>query len=317
MRATTIRTPSPAARAAGVLTAALMAMSVMAAPAVAATPNWTMDPVVLLPSTVTPGDVAGYRVTIHNAGPSSISQLYVTGYLGGTDDPAPLPVFTSTTRGSCPNTDGTLFCTLGSLKKNQSVTVVAAFTTPTAGESFSIRFEANTTGATSSDGGTSHGDTIDQTGTTALSDDPDFAGRFVTTGLQLVANNQALSVSNQQTTQVSAPALNIGVTVADGTPASDWCPTCQSQSSELHVNNGAPYSGGFRIDIQAYKDLVNGSIDVVYHQRDDNTVEEITNACPRNGNPNQNQMPCFKTQNLGGGNTLVIIWTQVNGKYGF
>lgn len=296
--------------------ASILAVTVFSGSASAAPPNWSMDPVVLLPSAVTPGDVAGYRVTINNGGPSNISQLYLIAYLGDTTTPAPDPVYTSPTKGSCPNINDTLYCSLGQLRSGKSVSVTVAFMTPADATSFSIRFEANTTGATSSDGGASHGDTIFQTGTTALTDDPDFAGRFVTSGLQTVANDQALGSGNLQTTRVGAPALGIGVTVADGTPASAWCPTCTSESSDVSVNNGATFSNGFKIEIQVSNDLVNGSIATVYHQRDDLTVEEITTACPKNGNPNAAQMRCFRTKNLPGGNTLVTIWTTVNGKYG-
>lgn len=316
MRATIVNHRTPWRRTASFFAAAMLAASMFASPAAAAPPNWSIDPVTLLPSAVTPGDAAGYQVTIRNGGPSNISQLYLIAYLGTSTEPAPNPVFTSTTRGSCPNTGGTLYCNLGSLRKDQAVSVTVAFPTPSDATSFSVRFEANTTGATTSDGGASHGDAIQQLATTALTNDPNFAGRFVTSGLQTVANSQTLSSGNPQTTKVNAPALAIGVTVQDGTPASDWCPNCDSQTSQVNVNQGALYPQGFRIDIQVSKDLVNGSIETVYHQKDDLTVEAVTTQCPKNGNPNQNQMPCFKTQNLGGGNTLVIIWTKVNGKWG-
>lgn len=303
----------------GVTVASVLALSVFSGSASAAPPNWSMDPVVLLPDTVSPGGAAGYLVTINNAGPSNISQLYLIAYLGDTTTPAPDPVYTSPTKGSCPNTNDTLYCSLGQLRSGKSVSVTVAFPTPTEGPEFSIRFEANTTGATSSDGGASHGDTIVATGTTTLTSDPDFAGRFVIAGLQDVFNNQALGSGNLQTTRVGAPAVAIGVTVKDGTLASDdgWCLICTSESSEVNVNNGATFSNGFKIEIQVSKDLVNGSISTVYHQLDDGeTVEAITTACPKNGNPNAAQMPCFRTKNLPGGNTLVTIWTTVNGKYG-
>lgn len=316
MRATTTNHRTPWWRAAGLLATGMLGASMLASPVSAAPPNWSMDPVVSLPSKVTPGDAAGYLVKINNAGPSNISQLYLIAYLGDTLDPAPNPVFVFTTRGSCPNTGGTLYCSLGALRKNQSVSVTVAFPTTAAAGSFSIRFEANTTGATTSDGGASHGDVIFQTGTTTLTSDPNFAGRFVTSGLQTVANDQGLSDGNPQTTKVGAPATGIGVTVLDGTPASAWCPTCTSESSEVNVNSGALFSQGFRIDIQVANELVSGQIGSVFHQKDDLTVEEIATACPKNGNPNQNQMPCFKTQKLGGGDVLVIIWTKVNGKWG-
>ena len=298
--------------------ASMLAGSVFAGSVTAATPNWSMDPVVLLPSAVTPGDVAGYKVTINNAGPSNVSQLYLVAYLGDTSSPAPTPVFTSVTpKGSCPNTGGSLYCILGPLKSGKSVTVTAAFTTPADATSFSIRFEANTTGATSSDGGTSHGDTIQQTGTTTLTNDPDFAGRFVLSGALKVSNGLALGSGNLQSTTVYAPKTGIPVTVADGDQTTPLvCPvTCWSETSEIHVDSGATFNGLFKVEIGIHKDLsqqVNG----VYHEFDDGQVpasETITTKCPKNGNPSA---PCFKVGNLGGGNILVTVYLLKNGKIG-
>ena len=297
------------------VTASALAVSVFGGSASAATPNWSMDPVVSLPSSVTPGAAAGYRVTINNAGPSNVAQLYLVAYLGGTTSPAPNPVFTFTTQGSCPNTGATLYCTLGSLKAGKSVSVTVAFSTPADATAFSIRFEANTTGATSSDGGTSHGDTIQQTGTTALSSDPDFAGRFVIGSTQ-VANLQVLTSANLQSTKVTAPTTNIPVTVADGDQVSPLiCPiACWSETSEIHVNSGIP-AGLFKVEIGIDKDL-SGTVNGIYHEFDTGHVpasETITAKCPKNGTPSS---PCFSVSKLGGGDMLITVWLNENGKIG-
>jgi len=299
------------------VTASLLAVSVLGGSASAATPNWDMEPVVLLPSSVTPGEAAGYKVTIRNDGPSNIAQLFLVAYLGDTDSPAPTPVYTKVApKGSCPNTGGSLYCTLGSLKAGKSVTVTVAFTTPTEGATFSIRFVANTTGATSSDGGTSHGDTIDETGTTTLTSDPDFAGRFVLGNNLTVANGLALGADNHQSTTVYAPASIIPVTVADGDQVTPVvCPAelgCWSQTSEIHVNDGVP-AGIFKVEIGIYKDL-SQSVDGVYHEFDAGHVpasETITTKCPKHGKPSS---PCFTAENIGGGSILVTVWLLENGK---
>jgi hypothetical protein len=295
----------------------LLASSIATGSAVAATPNWSMDTVVSLPSAVTPGEAAGYLVTIRNDGPSNIAQLYLTAYAGTSDDPAPNPVFTSTTAGSCPNTGGTLYCTLGNLSSGASVSVTVAFTTPTDATSFSIRFEANTTGATSSDGGTSHGDTIEGVGTTTLSDDPDFGGRFVTTGNPTVANGLALGPGNLQSAKVHAPAVNIPVTVADGdqtTPIT--CPeTCWSETLELNVGGGTSYPALFKVEIGVHKNL-SETVHGFYHVFDAGQIpaaEDIVTKCPKNGTPT---VPCFSVAKVGGGNILVTVWLEENGKGG-
>jgi hypothetical protein len=294
----------------------MLAASAFAGSVTAATPNWSMDPIVLLPSAVTPGDAAGYGVTINNAGPSNISQLYLVAYLGGTDLAAPAPVFTSTTQGSCPNTNDTLYCSLGPLRAGASVSVTVAFMTPAEGTEFSIRFEANTTGATPSDGGTSHGDTIERTATTTLSDDPDFAGRFVLSGTQTVSNLLLLGPGNLQSTTVHSPTTGIPVTVADGDQAGTLVctPACWSETSEIHVDGGAD-NGLFKVEIGIDKDL-SETVHGVYHEFDPGHVpasETITDKCPKHGSPSA---PCFSVTNLGGGDILVTVWLAENGKIG-
>ena len=299
-----------------VLAAAALAVSMFGGSVSAATPNWSIDDVVLLPPSATPGEAAGYAVTIRNAGPSNVSQLYLIAYLGDSQTAAPNPVYTATTGGSCPNTGGTLYCKLGQLKSGKSVTVTVAFTTPSDATSFSIRFEANTTGATTSDGGSSHGDTIVKTGTTALSNDPDFAGRFVV-GSTPVANDQALSSANPQSTKVITPAANIPVTVADGdqTTPVNCAITCWSETSEIHVNQGAIFNGLFKVELGIHKDL-SETVHGIYHEFDAGHVpaaETITAPCPKNGNPNA---PCFSVSKLGGGHILISVYLRENGKIG-
>lgn len=298
------------------LAALAMAVSVVGGPVSAATPNWTMDDVVLLPASVTPGQAAGYEVTIRNGGPSNVSQLFLIAYLGDTQTAAPNPVYSATTGGTCPNTGGTLYCKLGQLKSGKSVTVTAAFTTPTDAATFSIRFEINTTGATTSDGGSSHGDTIQKTGTTSLTNDPDFAGSFVLSTTP-VANAQGLSSANPQSTKVNPPTPNIPVTVADGagvTPVNCTI-ACFSQTSEIHVGRGAIFNGLFKVEIGIHKDL-SQTVNGIYHEFDQGhtpTAETITAKCPKNGNPNA---PCFTVANTGGGHILITVYLRENGKIG-
>lgn len=302
--------------------AALVAVSAFAGTATAATPSWEIS-VTPLPSQVKPGEVAGYRVVISNKGTSNISQVFLTNALDTTAGPLsadPYEIlntaYVSTSQGVCDPVGVRLDCTLGAIRKNKSATIVVAYATAPTAEQLLVIFEANTTGVAGDNPGSSHGDVLQGIGLTTTNPSGNFGGRFVTSGLQDVFNNQTLGSGNLQTTKVGAPAVGIGVTVADGTPASAWCPTCTSESSEIHVNDGATFSNGFKIEIQVSKDLVSGTISSVYHQLDDGTVEQITTACPKNGNPNAAQMPCFKVKNLPGGHALVTIWTTVNGKMG-
>jgi hypothetical protein len=272
---------------AAVTATALLALSIVGVGTVsAATPNWSMDDVVLLPSTVQAGDSAGYSVTIHNAGPSNISQLYVIAYASTN------PVYSVTTQGTCTNPTGSLFCSVGPLRANSAVTITAAFPTPSTGAtSFSVTFEANTTGATTSDGGTSHGDVINKTGTTSLSSDANFAGRFVYQTSQLtVQNGQDLGAGNKQATKVVAPVTAIPVTVQDGagyTPpdlvacnlGSAVCGNLFGEWSSVSVDNGKTFGATFSTYIKFATDLIPSGVNKnnfgVYHQYLDPATDTI------------------------------------------
>ena len=310
--------------------AALSLVAGLSAPAgvIAATPaGWSVD-AVELPSAVTPGAVAGYRVTISNAGPSTLSQLFLTTATATN----PATVFVSGP--GCDAAGTELFCRLPAVKKGKSVSVVVAYTTPTTGATFDITFEVNTTGATDSDGGTSHGDTISAFARTTLrgsdADDLDFYGAFALEQVP-VGNNQGLSGTNPQTTLVSLPAGSIAVTVEDGPGVSGNCPaafTCFGQISEIHVNEGTIYPGGFSVLLQWDSSLnppnqIN-NIDI-WHEFDtpkpgpNGTLilgEDITNSCQFVGqSTTPKTIPCI--QRLGplpGGDRAAIVWLTENGK---
>lgn len=294
----------------------------IAAPAatLAAPPNWSME-VEELPGTVSPGGAAGYVVTITNHGPSNVSKLFLT-----TDSTNPLDTVYVAGR-DCDPVGEQLFCRLGQLRRGRSVSVTVAFQTPAAGSSFSVIFEGNTGGASDSDPGSSHGDTVKATGMTSLNADAvDFRGEFVT-GAQTVGNSQTLSRSNPETIRVNVPEPNIPVTVEDGPGVSGICPAnldCFSVA-ELHVNRGAVYDDGFSIFVQYDGSLGGPSANnlSIWHEFDAPhgtvTGEEITADCRFPGNSEvPNNVPCLIAQNLGGGDVSAIVWINENGKiFGF
>ena len=150
--------------------------------------------------------------------PARSSQLFLTTATTSNPD----TVFVSGP--GCDAAGTELFCSLPAVnKKNKSVSVIVAYATPatpTEGENFSVRFEVNTSGATDSDGGTSHGDTIfatrdDDPPPKPDNDDLNFYGAFELEK-RPVGNNQSLSGTNPQTTLVELPAGNPAVTVQDG-----------------------------------------------------------------------------------------------------
>ncbi len=105
-------------------------------------------------------------------------------------------------------------------------------------------------------------------GTTIIDGSADFGGRFVTNGGQTVANASNLSANNQQSTSVVSPKVGIGVTVRDGARDATFCPTCWSETSEIHIGDGTGfYPAGFKVVMTIYKDLAQ-NVKGVYHEFD-------------------------------------------------
>jgi hypothetical protein len=295
-----------------------------------------------VPGMVSTSDTLRFTTSIFNADTSNVAQLFFTALVNGSPANVSLVTVTAGTNTATCTYASTLACSFGQLRAQTGLTIQVILTTPSiatgaptsclvGGEGYNsssrlVDFHGTAAcitgrwalnGSTLSDGGTSHGDFLNWFDGAALNGDHlNFHGRYVTSGFQTVGDDQGLGSGNKQTTQVVSPELGIGVTVADGTPASDWCSVCTSESSEVHVNNGVTYPAGFRIDIQVLKGVLKGSITTVYHQLDNGTVVPITASCPKTGTPSPSQLPCFTAKSIGSGNTLITIYTAVNGKYG-
>jgi hypothetical protein len=216
----------------------------------ASPPRWSMT-VTNLPPTVGTGSAMGYQVTIHNAGPSNISQLFLVTKTGES------PAYLTTSQGTCaPAGSGPLACTLGALGAKKSVTVIVAYATAFAdtGDPGDPVFQANSNGLTFSDGGTSHGDTLTdphETGT-VISSSPDFAGGFSLNDVA-VSTADNLSDSNRQSTSVEPPASNLIVTAEDGPSVSFTCKKICSKAfgewSAINVDNGHEFGTYFPVTL--------------------------------------------------------------------
>lgn len=220
------------------------------APASASPPRWSMT-VTNLPLTVGTGSAMGYQVTISNAGPSNISQLYLV------TKTQQSPAYITTSQGGCAAAgSGPLGCTFGALNAKKSVTVTVAYADPFAdtGDPGDPVFEATSNGLTYSDGGTSHGDTLTDPHEkgTVISSSPDFAGGFALSGVT-VSTNRQLSDSNRQSTSVDPPASNLVVTAEDGPSVSFTCKNiCKKAFGEwsaINVGNGQTFGTFFPITL--------------------------------------------------------------------
>jgi hypothetical protein len=285
-------------RLAAILTAAVMATAMSAGIVSAAPPNWDMT-VTLLPDSVTPGAAAGFEVKITNNGPSNISALYLN------DNVPATPVYLSSPDrpGACGPTSppsGRLFCSFGALVDDESVRIVVAYATDATASSFVVKFQANTTGATFSDGlkGRSHGDTLERTATTALSNNKNFAGFFSPSANGGIQNDANLSGNNKQSTGVQGLPAGMEATVEDGPGTTGTCTSsgpvpCNALFGEwsvVEVNGGEDVAGGFIVTIKFKSGTPTGFL----HSYGDPVVQEAIGLCPGGTPPTTlASYPCF------------------------
>jgi Domain of unknown function DUF11 len=271
------------ARIAGVLGLVATAVSAGVGPASAGQPQWSMT-VENEPSLVAAGSEAGFRVTITNAGPSSISKLFL-----GVDTTV-APDYVTTTQGTCTAPGATLSCTFGALRKGRSVTVVAAFSTSQDATEFAAGFFATTSGATGSDQGhSSHGDTLrdPNEAATQLTDSPDFAGGFSLDGAP-VTTDTYLSTRNLQSTSVMPPKAGLVATAQDGLgPDAFTCTGCTGtlfgEWSSVNVDDGAEQSGLIKVTLTVLRSQIPYGTSlrdiVLVHVLDDGTTKILDDRC--------------------------------------
>jgi len=224
------------------VSAALAIFMIAPASSFASTPaGWAMT-ARPTPSTVIQGASAGYKVTITNSGPSNIATLYLGATLTGSSNPAVFPPTTfvgTPSQGTCKPKAGPLSCAFGTLKAyGTPVTVTVAFATPTSGSSFGITFLASTTGATTSDGGTSHGDNLPASVSTSLvAAGGDVAGGFAINGSSFTTGG-----GGGQGTTVTPPGTGIGILITETGDTTNVCGTGTpiGQSVALSVADGVP-----------------------------------------------------------------------------
>jgi len=245
-------TGTRARRFAATLSAALLGLMVLGpAATLASPPGWNIINLKKLPAVVQPGNDAGYSFTITNQGKSNISQLYLT------DTIAVPPTYLTSTRAGCV-TSPRLSCSFGALAPGDTIDIVIAYATPTTGNSFDVTFELNGTGNTPSDGGTSHGDTLTASASTALNSSQNFAGGFSPAAITFL-NNQVLDRTNVQSGKVTAPGAHLPVTLEDGLADNAFncssVPQCSTRFGEwarLEVANGATFSNGIHVTITVF-----------------------------------------------------------------
>jgi Domain of unknown function DUF11 len=321
----------PMRRVATVVSAALLGVMLLGASAAqAGTPaGWSIT-ATPIPSQVTYGKNAGYLINIGNTGPSNISQLFLV------DDQTAPPSYVQTNQGSCnglvsgvpKTTSGRLLCSFGALNAGATITVIVAYTTPTSGppSSFFVTFELNTTGATFTKPGSSHGTVlspIDSPTTTALvAAGGDFGGGFVISD-NTVSDNQNVGTGNIQGTLVVSPQSFIGVTVSDGTTSTTGpCPSGTNlfgECSLVSVGGGRLFASPFKVVLTILGSAVpsganTNNIEVLHTYTDSNgaqLTETISAHCPSQP-PAASAAPCLVVSKVGK-NIQIVIWLLRNG----
>ncbi len=283
-------------------------------PASAGQPHWSMT-VENLPSVVSAGSDAGFQVTISNTGPTTIPKAY----LGVDTSVAPDSV--TTTQGSCAAPGHTLSCSLGSLKKGTSVTVVATFPTSSEATEFSAGFFATTrclpsAGKTHSD----YGDTLRDPNevATQLTNSPDFAGGFSLDGAP-VSTDPYLSTSNVQSTTVVPPTSGVVVTAQDGLgPDAFTCTGCTGtlfgEWSSVNVDDGAVQSGLIKVTLTVKKDQLPYGTKLwnisLVHVLDDGTTQILDQRCCKKPTAN-----CISVTQLRSGDVQITGYVTENGGF--
>ena len=292
MRATSKRRPL-AAVAAGLLIAATFLGTT--APAFAAVPTGTAT-LEALPTQFTQGSQVGFRATFDEQDSSSLAKLYLvlntTGasgitYLSATLNGASTPRACSQ---ALPVT-----CVWRNVRPGDHVVVTAGYTVVAGGTAVTGDGIWSTTGQATSDGGTSHGDTWQDTPkTSTLSTDANFGGGFSATSGTVIANGQAVSATNRQATKVGGLPAGVLATVLDGTTTNADCgpidcSTAFGEWSEVTVGDGQTFGTAFQIVITYYQGTPKGFVHR-YGSAPDYSYE-LVGACPKR-NP-ASAAPCF------------------------
>lgn len=272
-------------------TAMLATMLLGVGSASAANPTWAVS-FDRLPNVVSPGNDAGWFVTVTNDGPSNINDLNIS---ITSEEAGALPSYfvgmdlSSGGTESCSTATGALVCNVGTLVDDGTVTFTVAFDVPstdTGTFDLNISLRAGT-GDTETDGpGKSRGDKVTFTNSTPISSSSNFDGGFTVDDFTY-QTNQNIGRRNLQATTVENVGGSIGVTIEDGittgvncsTTVQPACATLFGEWSSLNVGDGAPFGSPFKVTLLISGSSVPGgtSVDdiVLVHVLDNGSIDVI------------------------------------------
>ena len=311
MRATSMRRLVGGA-AAGLLIAATFLGT--AAPAFATVPTGTAT-LEALPTQFTAGSQVGFRATFDEQDTSSLAKLYLVLNTTGTTTVSYLSATlngASTTKACSTATPVT--CQWKNVRPGDHVVVTVGYNVVTNATAVTGDGIWSTTGQSSSDGGTSHGDTWQDTPkTSTLTSDVNYGGGFSAALGTVIANGQAVSATNRQATKVAGLPAGVLATVLDGTTTSADCgpvdcSTAFGEWSEVTVGDGQTFGSAFQIVITYYQGTPKGFVH--RYGSAPNYSYELVGACPKK-NP-AGSAPCFTWSSK---DNQATIYTLHNGSW--
>jgi hypothetical protein len=233
-----------------------------------------------IPATFSAGNDAGFRGSLHYQDGSTLAKLYLsiqtTGastadvnqlvdYLSVTKNGNPVahPCDAPTATTTAPITI-TITCSFKTVRFDDLFVATVAFNPADDTQPVAATYAWSTTGSTTSDGGTSHGDTWPITPFAVIShpstDLTNFGGGFTIVSGASFGNAQAISATNKQATKVTGLPLGLAATVQDGDTSARSCGQFQSlcdssafgEWSDVNVGDGQTLPTAFQIVITFY-----------------------------------------------------------------
>jgi hypothetical protein len=236
----------------------MAAATIGAGTGLAGIPSATAD-TVAAPSAYSAGGDAGFVGTLTYTDSSTLSKLFLHLNVTGSTELTFLSVTKngSAVAGAC-GASLPLDCTFRQARTGDVYRVQIGARPAADAADVTAEYIWSSTGATSSDPGSSHGDTWSDAATALLNGDPDFGGGL-STG-KPIANFQALSAANLQSARLENVPLGVPATVLDGPDATGVCvdtPTvdCSDFTSEwieLNVGDGQTFGSPFMVVVAFY-----------------------------------------------------------------
>jgi hypothetical protein len=252
-----------------------------------------------LPGTFSAGNSAGFEGTFTYEDGSTLAKLYLVINTTGAASNTYLSVEKNGRAVSGCTPGVTVSCVFKTVRLGDRFVVRSAYAPGEGVTEVTATFVWSTTGATSSDGGTSHGDTWPtepvKLSSTLSTDSTNFGGGFIVTNGAGVGNAQSVSSSNRQAAKLASLPAGVPATVLDGPSAQDGhacgtvdCSTAFGEWVEVEVADGDTLGTAFQIVITYYQGAPKA---FVHEYVDDNDVTQYEPilACAKKSPT----IPCF------------------------